>query len=197
MLRYSLILFASLILSLPTWARDSCEWPFRTQLDISGNTPADYQVKIVIDSNDLSSDYSWSQDGHDLRISTAQDLTNPNNELSFWIESWDAVAESATIWINTPEISSSLRLYLFYGNDYSSPQANTPQTFTEPGIRFHTRAMSRFSNPRNLSQARSLFDSANDNNSNHGCTYITDFTGIDNSGTFGAGSNDVLFIDLI
>ncbi|OUS40328.1 hypothetical protein A9R00_06590 [Oleispira antarctica] len=195
MLRYSLLLFTSLILSLPTWARDSCEWPFRTQLDISGNTPADYQVKIVIDSNDLSPDYVWSQDGHDLRISDQNDFSTaePVSVLSFWIESWDAAAESATIWIKTPEISSSLRLYLFYGNDYASPQANTPQTFTEPGIKFHTRGMSRFTNPRNLSQARSFFDSANDNDSNHGCTHITDFTGITNKAQFSNSDNFAAF----
>jgi len=195
MLRYSLILFASLILSLPTWARDSCEWPFRTQLDISGNTPADYQVKIVIDSNDLSPDYVWSQDGDDLRISDQNDFSTaePSSVLSFWIENWDAASKSATIWIKTPEISSNLRLYLFYGNDYATEQTSTPETFTEPGIKFHTRGVSRFANPQNLDDARSLFDSADDNNSNHGCTYITDFTEITNTGEFSNSDNFAAF----
>jgi hypothetical protein len=190
MLRYRFLLFIALIVSLPALARDSCEWPFRTELDISGNTPADYQVKIVIDSNDLNANYSWSQNGHDLRVSDQDDFSSaePTSTLSFWIESWDAAAETATIWIKTPQISSSLRLYLFYGNDYASPQANTPLTFDKPGIRFHTRASS--SNPNSLTQARSFFDAANDNDSRHGCTYITDFTGVTNSNTFGSKNSN-------
>lgn len=186
MLRYSFLLFISLVISLPTWARDSCEWPFRTQLDISGNTPADYQVKILIDANNLNSDYAWSQNGNDLRISDQDDFSSaePTSTLSFWIESWDASAKEATIWVKTPAISSNLRLYLFYGNDYADTQASAPLTFDKEGIKFHTRGMSRRDDPRNLNEARALFDAANDRDRDHGCTYITNFTGITNTGQF-------------
>lgn len=191
MLRGSFFLFISLLLSLPTWARDSCEWPFRTQLDFSGNIIASNQVKVVIGSNDLSPDYDWSEDGRDLRIFEQNDFaTNePQTELSFWIDSWSAGSKSATIWIKTKTNSSDLRLYLFYGNSEAPQITNTPLTFTQPGIRFHTRNST--ANPNNLVEARSAFNASDDSNINYGCSYITDFTGITNRSQLQTGSSSV------
>jgi len=191
MLRGSFFLFISLLLSLPAWARDSCEWPFRTQLDFSGNIIASNQVKVVFGSNDLSPDYDWSEDGRDLRVFEQNDFSTnePQTELSFWIDSWDAGSKSATIWIKTKTNSSNLRLYLFYGNSEAPKKTNTPLTFTQPGIRFHTRNST--ANPSNLVEARSAFNASNDNNINYGCSYITNFTGITNRSQLRTGSSSV------
>jgi hypothetical protein len=180
MLRRIFLLMIALFISFPTLARESCEWPFRTQLDIKGKTPADYQVKIIISSDDLSPDYAWSQDGSDLRISDQDDFSGqePTSTLSFWIESWNASAKEATIWVKTPAITSNLRLYLFYGNDYALTQASAPLTFDKPGIKFHTRYSTE--DPNSLAKAWDYFDSSDDNSAQYGCTYITDFTNITN-----------------
>jgi len=188
MLRRSLLLFIALMISLPTFARESCEWPFRTQLDIKGKTPADYQVKIVIKSRNLNSGYTWSQDGSDLRISDQDDFSGaePTSTLSFWIESWNASAKEATIWVKTPQITSNLRLFLFYGNDYVATQASAPLTFDKPGIKFHTRHSTE--NPNSLAQARSYFNSSNDQNIEYGCSYIDVFKDITNRSQYKRGS---------
>lgn len=189
MFRSGFILFIALIISVPALARDSCEWPFRTELNFTGNINAANQVRVEIKGSDLSSNYDWSEDGRDLRIFEQDDFATdePQTELSFWIDTWDAASKSATIWIKTKENSSNLRLYLFYGNNEAPKKANTPLTFTQPGIRFHTRNST--ANPNSLASARSAFDSANDNNINYGCSYITDFTGITNRSQLRTGSS--------
>jgi hypothetical protein len=191
MLRSIIFLFISFLISLPTSARDSCEWPFRTQLKFSGNITASNQVKVVINSNSLNSNYDWSEDGRDLRVFEQDDFSSvePQTELSFWIDSWDATNKTATIWIKTQDNSTNPSLYLFYGNSEAPKKANTPLTFTQPGIRFHTRNST--ANPRNLVAARSAFNASNDNNINYGCSYITDFTRITNRSQLRTGSSSV------
>jgi hypothetical protein len=191
MLRRFFLLLITLMASLPSLARQSCEWPFRTQMDITGTTPADYQVKVNLDSNSFSSDYTWSEDGSDLRISDQDDFSSPEpaSTLRFWIDTWDASSKKATIWVKTPAISGSLRLYLFYGNEYADTQASAPLTFDKPGIKFHTRYSTV--NPRDLVTARAAFNAANDNNINYGCSYITNFTGITNKSQLRTGSSSV------
>lgn len=191
MLRRSLLLFIALMISLPSLARQSCEWPFRTQINVqenstSGSQLTNYQVKFTINASDFSSDYSWSNNGQDLYIYDSDDQT----ELEFWIDTWDSASETAVIWIRFPtlDIAQIRTIYFYYGNENAPSAGDVPFTFTYPGIKFHTRSSS--SNPNNLSQALTAFNASNDQDARYGCGFITNFTGITNRSQFGNGNSN-------
>ncbi len=184
-------IFLCCTLSLPSLARQSCDWPFRTQIDVqenstSGSQLTDYQVKFEISATDLSSDYSWSNNGQDLYIYDSDDQT----ELEFWIDNWSNTTETATIWVRFPTlaIGQTRTIFFYYGNDNAPAAGDVPFTFTDPGIKFHTRSSN--SNPNNLSQALAAFDASNDLDSRYGCGFITNFTGITNRSQFGNSNSD-------
>ena len=189
--KWLLILVAGLYSSqaLAYW---SCAWPYRTTVTVqetSGNTLTDYQVKLTISGASLDGSYSWTNNGFDFRVVDSDDETLMN----YWVEDWDQANKTATIWVLFSSLSAnaSRDIYLYYGNEFADTLANVPFTFTEPGIKFHTRNST--GNPDNISEAFSLFDAANDATAGYGCTFITDFTGIVNSGTFGAGTNFIAY----
>lgn len=191
MLRSGFFLFIALIISLPASARQSCEWPFRTEINVqensvSGSQLQSYQVKFDINASTLHSDYDWSNNGEDLYIFDSNDQTL----LEFWIDDWDSSRKEATIWVRFPTLDrGQIRtIYFYYGNRNAPPLANVPFTFNYPGIKFHTRFST--SNPDNLSQARNAFDNSNDRNSDYGCGFITNFDGITNRSQFGNGSSN-------
>ena len=191
MLRSGFFLFIALIISLPASARQSCEWPFRTEINVqensvSGSQLQSYQVKFDINASTLHSDYDWSNNGEDLYIFDSNDQTL----LEFWIDDWDSSRKEATIWVRFPTLDrGQIRtIYFYYGNRNAPPLANVPFTFNYPGIKFHTRFST--SNPGNLSQARNAFDNSNDRNSDYGCGFITNFDGITNRSQFGNGSSN-------
>lgn len=191
MLRSSFILFIALIISLPSWARQSCEWPFRTQINVQENSISglqlqDYQVEFNINASSLSSDYNWSDNGEDLYIYD----TNDQTKLEFWIDTWNSTTKEATIWIRFPTLDrgQTRTIYFYYGNENAPAAGDVPFTFTYPGIKFHTRFST--STPANLNQARSAFNASNDRSSNYGCGFITNFDGITNRSQFGNSSSD-------
>ncbi|MBQ0730880.1 MAG: CCXG family PEP-CTERM protein [Oleispira antarctica] len=191
MLRRVFFLFFALIISLPSLARQSCEWPFRTQIDVqensvSGSQLQSYQVEFEVDASTLSSDYDWSNEGQDLYIYDTDD----QSLLEFWIESWDPSAKKAVIWVRFPTLDrGQIRtIYFYYGNKDAPAIADVPFTFNYPGIKFHTRFST--SNPNSLSQARSAFDASNDRDANYGCGFITNFDRITNRSQFGNANND-------
>ncbi len=166
----------------------SCAWPYRTTVTVqetSASNLSNYQVKLTLSGASLNGAYAWSEDGFDLRVVDSDDQTLMN----YWVEDWDKTNQTATIWVlfDTLAASSSRDIYLYYGNGFADTLANVPFTFTEPGIKFHTRNTT--TDPDSLSEAFSIFDAANDSTAGYGCTFITDFTGVNNSGTFGANNN--------
>jgi hypothetical protein len=190
----SFLILLFLSLSFPSHARQSCEWPFRTHVNVqenssSGSQLTDYQVKFEISAADLSSDYTWSDNGQDLYIYDSDDQT----ELEFWIDDWNNSAKTAIIWVRFPtlEIGQVRPIYFYYGNASAPGAGDAPFTFTYPGIKFHTRYTN--SNPQNLSQALNAFSASNDQNSSYGCSFITNFTGITNRSEFGANTNFAAF----
>ena len=181
-----------IVFSMPSWSYWSCAWPYRTQIAVqetSGSTLTDYQIKIDITGSVLNSGYSWTTDGFDLRVVDSDDLT----QLEHWVEDWDQAGETATVWVKLDTLlaNENKTLYIYYGNEFADPLANIPFTFVEPGIKFHTRNST--GNPDNLSEAFSLFNLGNDTTSGYGCTFITNFTGVNNRNTFGAQQNFIAY----
>jgi len=191
LLRNSAIFILFITLSLPTLARQSCEWPFRTQINVqenssSGSQLTDYQVQFEINATDLSQDYNWSNNGQDLYVYDSDDQT----QLEFWIDTWDSTAKTASIWVRFPtlNIGQARSIYFYYGNESAPSVGDVPFTFTYPGIKFHTRGSS--SNPNNLNQALIAFNASNDLDPKFGCGFITNFTGITNRSQFGNGNSN-------
>ena len=191
MLRSGFFLFIALIISLPASARQSCEWPFRTEINVqensvSGSQLQSYQVKFDINASTLHSDYDWSNNGEDLYIFDSNDQTL----LEFWIDDWDSSRKEATIWVRFPTLDrGQIRtIYFYYGNRNAPPLANVPFTFNYPGIKFHTRFS--MAQPTNLTDARTAFNNSNDRSSDYGCGFITNFDGITNRSQFGNSQRD-------
>ena len=166
-----------------------CAWPYRTEVTIqetSGTTLTDHQVLLSLSSADFDSNYAWSGSGDDVRVIDSDDST----PLDFYIESWDAVAEQARIWVRLASLpaNSSRQIFVYVGNT-AAANAETPnQVFLDPGIRFHTRRSTV--DPINKSTAFSAFNSASDNVPGYGCTFVTDFTGINNRNQFSPPSRN-------
>ena len=191
MLHRCIFLLIAFIISFPSVARQSCEWPFRTQIDVqensvSGSQLQSYQVQFEIDAATLSSDYDWSSNGQDLYIYDTDDQT----QLEFWIDRWDQANEKATIWVRFPTLDRGQvrTIYFYYGNKNAPAAGDVPFTFDYPGIKFHTRYST--TNPSNLNQARNAFNASNDRNTNYGCGFITDFDGITNRSQFGNSNSN-------
>ena len=113
--------------------------------------------------------------------------------LDFWFDTWDQAGETDTVWVKFDALTSSQKrqIYIYYGNEFADQLANVPFIFVEPGIKFHTRRV--LTNPSSLAQAQSLFDSVADDNTGYGCTFIDDFTGIENSDEFGSNTNFIAY----
>ncbi len=192
MLRVYFVFCLILLVSFSSHARQSCDWPFRTAVNVkenSGSTLTNYQVKITINSSSFDSRYSWSNNGVDLRVYDSNDST----PLQFWIESWNDSAKTATIWIRFPTLAANADhgVYLYYGNASAPALANVPFTFVEPGIKFHSRNVNQ--NPNSYNNAQSIFNNGNDNNNNYGCTFITNFSGVTNGALFGGKTNFIAY----
>lgn len=190
MFRIYFVLCLVVLFSHSSIARQSCDWPFRTSVNIkenSGSNLSDYQVKLTINSSKLDARYTWSSAGVDLRIYDTNDTT----PLDFWIESWNNTTKIATVWVRFPSSAALIAnanrtIYLYYGKTSASALANVPFTFIEPGIKFHTRNVTQ--NPSSYNNAQTLFNNGNDNTTGYGCKFITNFTNITNSGSFPSGS---------
>ena len=83
-------------------------------IDNAGN-PAltDFQVKVTLDSTNF--DFAAAAPGGaDLRLFDS-DGTTP---LSFWIQSYDAATEQATLWVKVPDLQAgaSKTIYMTYGD---------------------------------------------------------------------------------
>ncbi|EAT12437.1 DUF2341 domain-containing protein [Bermanella marisrubri] len=166
----------------------NCAFPYRTTLEIeevTGNTLTNYQVQLQLNGSRLNPAYSWTQDGQDMRILDSDDQT----ELEFWIENWNGDTEQASVWVRLPTVSANQikTIYIYYGNQFAPERSNVPFTFTEPGIKFHSRQNQI--DPDSLTETRSLFNLAGDNTAGYGCTIIDEITGLSNSDLFGAGQN--------
>jgi hypothetical protein len=111
-------------------------WGQRSTISISnpgGSQLSSFQVHLSLDSTfDFA---SANVNGSDVRF-TSDDGTTL---IPFWIESWDAAAKTASIWIKLPTIQpSETTIYLYYGNVAAASASDGEGTFDffddfEPG----------------------------------------------------------------
>jgi len=188
-----MVLIALLTLTSQLAVAHDCDWPFKTPVTISnttGGTLTNYQTRVNISAATLQSGYVWSADGSDLRVLDQDDTT----ELTFYIEKWDAGSNTAIVWVTVPSMTAfeDHTVYLVYGNERVASTASATLTFGNAGIKFHTKQSSV--NPSNRAQAENAFAASTSPNG-YGCKFITNFTGVNNSGEFGPPnrSTDIAF----
>ena len=134
--------------SSPAWYNTS--WKYRKAITVdntgNGNTLTDYQVKISLTSSNF--DFSKAQSaGQDIRFSDS----NGTTLVYYWIESYDAVGQTATIWVKIPSITASSQktVYLYYGNSLANDASDGTNSFTY---------FNDFSNPGSASITNSSVD---------------------------------------
>ncbi len=175
-------------------ARQSCDWPFRTSVQIQQNDfdgLSDYPVDLVLSAYTLHSQYDWSSNGRDLRIFSGDDTT----PLPFTINTWNASSKLADVRVSFPTLDKGTRtIYLYYGNQSSSSasQAVPSLPFVNGKIKFHTRS-NQNTDPDNLVEAKNLFNQGNDINTAYGCSHPDNFTGVTNRNQ-GTGRSNGSFV---
>ncbi|OUS37654.1 hypothetical protein A9R00_10965, partial [Oleispira antarctica] len=192
----SIIIFSSF-----SQARQSCDWPFRTAINItetSGQNTSNYSVKLTLTGNSggtLHSSYNWSSDGADLRLYSSNDSTL----LNFSIESWDQSNKSAVIWVTLPSFNANSQhtVYVYYGNaSVPTADSGTPPgiIYVDDQIKFHTRYNDQNTNdPTSLSHAKALFDAQDDSVAGYGCSHPVQYQDIDNA-TQGGVNHDFIAV---
>lgn len=112
-------------------------WPYRRAVAITnpcGEEVTDYQVQITLDSS-FAFNHALN-DGSDLRVTDADGTTI----IPYWVEEWDQVGETASIWIKVPTIpTAGTTVYLYYGNP-SPPPLTEPDPVETPPIGPWSRA---------------------------------------------------------
>jgi hypothetical protein len=194
LLRLSTVLALALY-SSNAFAWWSCDWDYRFPVTITrppGQPVSDYQVRIDLTAASVPAQFDWSLSGSDLRVIDRDDLT----PLDFFIEHWDAGARTATVWVRLPTLTAAGRtVYFYFGAPPATPSASTPMTFTEPGLKFHTRRSTV--NPNSLVAAEAAFDAAPDGVTGYGCTFLSAYTNVSNTSVFGSqNSNIALFAEV-
>ncbi len=183
-----LIMVAFLLSGSIASAWFDCNWYYRSEVvitELTGSNLTDYQVLVEITAADMHADYDWSSVGQDLRVLDSNDLT----EIEYYIQTWNAATKTARIWVKVPLLpaSSNKTIYFYHGNTAALTTSTATITFTEPGIKFHTRNST--ANPNNKAAAFNFFNAATDGVPGYGCKFITNFTNISNKNQFTPSTN--------
>ncbi|UOA10209.1 DUF2341 domain-containing protein [Methylobacter sp. S3L5C] len=103
------------------------QWSDRNIVTVinSGNTQlSNFQVHVTLGS---TFDFTkTNSDGSDIRFTTDDGVT----EISFWIETWDAVNHTASLWLKAPMVPvGGINLYMYYGNANAASTSSGETTF--------------------------------------------------------------------
>jgi N-acetylneuraminic acid mutarotase len=106
------------------------DWNYRMKVTIKNignpNTLIDYQVKVRL--NHTNFDFTKAKPkGEDIRFAASDGTTL----IDHWIEYWNAVAESALVWVKIPNVPAldSTAVYIYYGNLGATNSSNGKTTF--------------------------------------------------------------------
>ena len=103
-------------------------WIYRQVVAVTNGVSEEltnYQVQVVLNS---SFNFAGaSTNGSDVRV-TAGDGTTP---IPFWIESWNAGSQQASIWVNMPLLpaSATTNIFIYYGNPSAASASDAAAVF--------------------------------------------------------------------
>jgi hypothetical protein len=97
--------------------------------------------------------------------------------------------QSAVVRVLAPSRGVGARtLYAYFDAPPGTPSASTPITFTEPGLKIHTRNSAV--DPANRATAEAAFNAASDGVPGYGCTFVNAYTNVNNVGLFAPPSRN-------
>jgi len=102
-------------------------WHWRKPITINngGGALTNYQVKVVINTQELISAGKMQSNGNDIRFTTSGGVTS----IDYWIESGINTA-STVIWVEVPSIpAGNSIIYIYYGNASAAAASNASNTF--------------------------------------------------------------------
>lgn len=103
------------------------EWNYSSTLYVQENSGKDlsgYQVNILLDSSNFNFSEAGPQ-GKDIRFESG------GKQLSYWIESWEQAAGTASVWVKVPYVKSNgqSEIKMYYGNTLAEDMSNGASTF--------------------------------------------------------------------
>ena len=105
-------------------------WLYRRAVTVpnpGATTLTDFQVKINLNSSTPFDFTKAKNDGSDIRVTS----DNGTTLIPFWIESWNAGTQLATIWVKVPTVpTSGTTVLLYYGNATATSTSNGSTTFS-------------------------------------------------------------------
>ena len=100
-----------------------CVWRCRVPIDITATFDYNnYSVRIDLNSDNFNF-AGASSDGSDIRF------YDGTVKLDYWIENWDSIGGSATVWVETNVINGTKRIYMYYCNPVAISESNGYSTF--------------------------------------------------------------------
>jgi len=104
-------------------------WPYRQEITITNNTASDltnYQVKLELDASKVGPNFNWANQGNDLRF-----YDENGSKLSYYIESWDSVNKTATVWVRVGLIPANGQaiIKMYYGNPSAVSESDPEAVF--------------------------------------------------------------------
>lgn len=136
------------------WAEQSCSFPHRIPVTITaGVSGHNAETRIDLTNSDFPASYSFSADGHDVRVFQNDDLT----PVDFVVAGWNSAARSATIYVRLPSLPSgaSETIYIYLGDNSLPSGENALVVFPDIGVRLHSRVST--ADPVSTADALSAF----------------------------------------
>ncbi len=185
-IRFKPIVLILLFYCLTAHAWWDSDWNHRVNITVdntSATAVTSYEVKLTIDASNAPN-FDWSNNGNDIRFIDSDDMTM----LAHFIESYDGIAEIATVWVNVPNIAAmdSANLFFYYDNSTATNTTDASATFSQSGLKYHTRNSTL--DPDSLATAQSTFDGIADGTTGFGCSNVTAFTSLENSELYGSNN---------
>ena len=101
------------------------DWRYKRVLTDSNSTAVTaFQVRVALTADNFAFSHANS-DGSDIRF---WDATS-GAALPYWIESWDAVAQTAVIWVKVADMTHTLEMY--YGCTTATSESSLANTFED------------------------------------------------------------------
>ena len=101
------------------------DWRYKRVLTDGNSTAVTaFQVRVALTADNFTFSHANS-DGSDIRF---WDATS-GAALPYWIESWDAVAQTAVIWVKVADMTHTLEMY--YGRTTATSESSLANTFED------------------------------------------------------------------
>ena len=141
------------------------------------------EIRIDLAASDFPADYSFTDDGADVRVVLASDGITAVDHI---VTGWDSATRTGTIYIRLPSLGalSSTSVYVYYGDATLTSLGDVDAVFPTSGLRLRSRVSS--ADPIDAASARSAFAAASSDVYDQVRTSVT---GLNNRALGGSNGN--------